>query len=318
MATAIRYSTIFCILLLALLSTLRLHACELRNGHSVPTARIPLKFEGRRGDASYYHKLLALALHKTEPLFGPCEPQLVDIFLPNVRLNLHSVESGLVDVVGATTSQERERRLQPVRIPLLKGLMGYRLLLIRSGDQQRFDKIHTAKDLQQLVFGQGSNWPDNDVMRANGIRVVTSPDHYTLLRMLQARRFDAYPRGVQQISMEKTRLSEGEISLDAQLAIAYVSPSYFHVANHNRALAKRLEQGLRMAVKDGSFDALFYSQPMVTEALSRLSLGERRVFYLCNPNIHPDTPLAEPAYWFRPWPADVHCEKPPSFSPLGL
>lgn len=313
MATATRYSAIHCFLLWFLLGASRLYACELRDDQVVPTARIPLKFDRRQGDASYYHQLLALALSKTEPLFGPCKPQLVDIFLPSVRLNLHSVESGLVDVVDTTTSRERERRLRPIRIPLLKGLMGYRLFFIRSGEQPRFDKIQTAENLRQLVLGHGSDWPDNDVMQANNIQIVTSPDHYTLVRMLQAKRFDAYPRGVPQIPMEKTQLTDEKISIEKRLAIAYVSPTYFHVAKQNRALAKRLEKGLRMAIDDGSFDKLFYSHPLVTDALRRLNLEQRRVFYLCNPNIHPDTPLGRPGYWFRPWPAEVHCVKPPGF-----
>ena len=312
MITAIRYThttvlvTVFFALVLLSLSQLAA-SCELREGNTVPTARLPLKFESRRANVNYHQQVLALALKKTEHLFGPCEPELVDIFLPSVRLNLHSVENGLVDVVDTTTSRERERRLLPIRIPLLKGLMGYRLLFIREDDQPRFARIKTIEDLQQLVLGHGSDWPDNEVMRANGIKIVTSPDHYTLVRMLQAKRFDAYPRGVQQISVEKSNLTEEKVSIDRQLVIAYVSPSYFHVAKENKALAKRLEKGLRLAIEDGSFDKLFHSHPLISEALGKLNLGQRRAFYLCNPGIHPDTPLNKPKYWFRPWPAEVHC-----------
>ncbi|MCX4029761.1 hypothetical protein H0A36_18915 [Endozoicomonas sp. SM1973] len=46
-----------------------------------------------------------------------------------------------LDVVWSMTSIERETLFTPVRIPLLKGLLGHRIFIIRNGEEQRFEGI---------------------------------------------------------------------------------------------------------------------------------------------------------------------------------
>ena len=62
----------------------------------------------------------------------------------------------------------------PIRIPLFKGLFGYRVLLIRKQEQARFDQINTQQDLAKFLGGQGTHWPDTLILQANGLRVTTA------------------------------------------------------------------------------------------------------------------------------------------------
>lgn len=101
-----------------------------------------------------------------------------------------------VDVYWTMTSIEREEKLLPVRIPLLKRLFGYRIFLIREEDRKKFANINSVEELKQLVAGQGSDWPDTKVLRANGFDVVGITDYKSIFPMLHRTRVDYVPRGI--------------------------------------------------------------------------------------------------------------------------
>ena len=67
---------------------------------------------------------------------------------------------------------EREQALLAIRIPLFKGLIGTRLLLINATDQPRFDQITGGAQLRVLHAGQGHDWPDTDILLHNGYAVA--------------------------------------------------------------------------------------------------------------------------------------------------
>jgi len=283
--------------------------CLLREADSVPTVIMPLKYENRRANVSYHYEMLAMALDKSTKKYGPCEARVTELYLPSNRLNLHSVESGLVDIIDTTTSPERDQRLLPVRIPLLKGLMGYRLLFIRKGEQPSFTGIKTLSDVRALSFGQGGTWPDVTILKANGITAVPAVNHISLMKMLLAKRFDAYPRGAQQILVERSNRRDNLLDIEKTMGLAYVSPVYFHVGPNNKALAERIQFGLELAIADGSFEKLFRRHALVKRAFEELHLESRRFIYLCNPYLHPDTPVDKTNFWWRPWPKDLQCKK---------
>ncbi|MDZ4260819.1 MAG: diguanylate cyclase, partial [Pseudomonadota bacterium] len=106
------------------------------------------------------------------------------------RIN-EEVLSNNLDLMWVSTSPSYEKDFLPVRIPLLKGLLGFRILLIRTGDQTRFDAIHTKDDLKKIAFGQGRTWADAKILEANGLTVVKTAKTPGLFHMLDGGRFDA-------------------------------------------------------------------------------------------------------------------------------
>jgi hypothetical protein len=48
-----------------------------------------------------------------------------------------------VNVIWTTSSELRENSLLPIRIPIRKGLLGYRIFLIKKEDQAKFADIQT-------------------------------------------------------------------------------------------------------------------------------------------------------------------------------
>ena len=85
------------------------------------------------------------------------------------------------------TSDVRERELLPLRFPLDRGLMGWRLLLVRRSEQQRFAGIRSLDGLASMTAGQMHDWPDTQILRANGLKVGTGSSYSSLFAMLARR-----------------------------------------------------------------------------------------------------------------------------------
>ncbi len=211
------------------------------------------------------------------------------------------VLNGKLDVVWFGTSRSIEKKLLPIRIPIFKGLLGYRLLIIRNGEQALFNDIYTLRDLQKKVlFGQGKAWADVEVLASNGIGVVTAMEYEHLFNMLNAGRFDAFPRGLHEPWSEVSSRPKLGLAIEEKLIVVYKMPLYFFVSPKNTELATDLENGLLAMVEDGSFDRFFFSHPVVKNALAKSNLANRRVISLDNPHLPEETPTDNPAFWFDP------------------
>jgi hypothetical protein len=79
-------------------------------------------------DARFVNKigLLKLALLKTEKTYGPFELQKTETKMQQRRALISLAQGIYLDIVWTMTSNEREKELLPIRIPLQKGLLGHR------------------------------------------------------------------------------------------------------------------------------------------------------------------------------------------------
>ena len=73
---------------------------------------------------------------------------------------------------------------------------------------------------------------------------------------------------------------------------------YFFVNRQRPELAAEIRKGLEIALKDGSFEALFMQN--FGASLKRARLDKRRVLEMGNPLLPPETPLADARLWVRP------------------
>lgn len=280
-------------------------ACQPEANHATPTIILPLRQEIRHEHQHYFADLLQLALDKTEKEYGPCKVRLSRELKPQSRLYLELAQGGGIDIIDATAMPERNRRFLAVRFPLLKGLMGYRIAFIREGDQDAFTKIEGLQDLQSFKAGQGTGWPDVEVLRASGLPVVTADKYEALFRMLRAERFDYFPRGAQEVLSERETFNTEGLVVESSMAIVYPWPVYFYVNPRKAELAERIEQGLHRAKEDGSFDRYFYRHPLIKGVFEQLHLQDRQLIYLCHPYHRDKTALRQAGYWINPWPTDL-------------
>lgn len=205
--------------------------------------------------------------------------------------------SGKVDLMWAATDQDLENKLQAVRIPLLKGLLGHRIFLIHKNDQPKFDQVKTFADLQKLKLGQGTTWADTKILEANQLNVVKTNKYPSLLYMLDGGRFDAFPRGVQEPWTEVNAIPGLELEIEKRIMLVYKMPFYFFVNKNNQQLAKDLELGLNRAIADGSFNTAFFNDPAIRNAVEKADLKNRLVFQLENPQLPKETPVDRAELW---------------------
>ena len=141
----------------------------------------------------YKYQLLELVLSKTEATDGPFRievPEEEDIAQSRV---FDLVNRGAFTLIMTMTSKEREEAMLPIRIPIYKGLYGYRIFIINRSDQEKFAKIKTREELQTLWAGLGHDWPDLEILKFNGFNTVAGANYRGLFAMLQEGRFDYFP-----------------------------------------------------------------------------------------------------------------------------
>jgi len=200
-----------------------------------------------------------------------------------------------VDVIWTMTTGQRERQIEPIRVPLYKGLMGWRVLLVRKADLPKFAAIRSVDELKRLVALQGHDWPDTAILRANGFRVMTGAYYHTFFEMLANGRVDYFPRGVVEAYDELRAHPDLDLAVEPTLLIRYPTALYFFVRKGNTRLAEDLRKGMDVMVADGTFDRLFHRHH--EDYLKQAGLKQRRVFDLPNPLLPPATPLGRKELW---------------------
>ncbi|KQV78235.1 ABC transporter substrate-binding protein [Rhizobacter sp. Root1221] len=249
------------------------------------------EFEGdHRSD--YARQLLQLGLSKT----GRDYRIESAAFAMNQDRQVRELEAGrTIDVAPIPSSVEREKRLLPILIPINKGMLGWRLGLIRKGEHDALARVRTLEDLKGVRLAQGQDWPDTQILQANGLPVITAPRYEGLFKMLTAKRFDYFPRSVMEIWEEQVNNAD-QLEVEPHLALHYLYDAYFMVNRQNTRLAKDINDGLEKALADGSFDKLFLQY--YGDRLRQARLDTRTVIELTNPLLTPGTPSSRPELWY--------------------
>lgn len=247
---------------------------------------------------SYFRGLLHLSMSKAG--FSDISILPAEEKMEQGRAVKQLARDQVINVIWTMTSIERESRLLPIRIPLLKGLLGYRIFIIRTEDVHKFEKINVIEQLKEYVAGQGHDWPDTQILRSNGLTVHTSSNYEGLFSMLKLGRFDYFPRGINEIWQEMEAHKGQGLSIESNLMLYYPSPIYFFVNQNNERLASFIRLGLEKAIEDGSFDQYFMGFEGHKAMFEQANLGQRSVISLENPGLPEKTPLTEKAFWLVP------------------
>lgn len=242
----------------------------------------------------YPIRLLTAALDKSaEPYVLQASP------VPMVQdRSLREIAAGhQVDVFWSMTSVEREQYLLPVRIPIDKGLFGYRLLLTTERNQQLTESVQTLAQLKKLLILQGHDWPDTKILKSNQLKVITSNHYRSMFDMITTGRADLFPRSILEVWKE-IELEKHQLRVDPRLSIYYPTALYFFVSKSQPALAKRIENGLNQMIKSGEFEQLFMQE--YGAELKEAATSKRRIIYLQNPLLPTETPLDRKELWLDP------------------
>lgn len=247
----------------------------------------------------YFVEMLDLALRKTREEYGDYRIEPATIPISQERAFDLVKRGRYLDVVWGMTSIRREQQVRPVRIPLLKGLLGHRVLLVRRDNLPGIQRISAPAELARLTGIQGSGWPDTAILKANDMNIVTSTDYDGMFEMVTSGRVDYFPRSVAEVWPEITRFRDDALVISPSPLIVYKGPIYFFVNPDNAQLAERLALGLQRAIDDGSFDKQFRSRDEIRQAIAFLEDAPRTLIRLNNPNLPPATPVADTRLWYQ-------------------
>ena len=202
-----------------------------------------------------------------------------------------------INIVWGMTNPQREKDLLPIRIPVFKGLIGWRLLLIRQDMAERFAYIQQLDHLVKLSPLQGRDWPDTKILQSNGFDVITERTHSALMNMLGNAQGDFFPRSIIEVWEElATNEVANKIQVQSSLGIRYPTAVYFFVNKKSVPLANLINTGLEKAIKNGKFEALFIK---TYQAYIDKAQIENRTFYQLENTFLPEkTPLGRTELWF--------------------
>ncbi|GAB5379538.1 MAG: hypothetical protein Alis3KO_29340 [Aliiglaciecola sp.] len=247
----------------------------------------------------YFVQLLELAFEKSKEQYGSYNLEPVPVSMRQDRL-FKSIETGMIDLMWTVTSKPREKNALAIPIPLLKGLIGHRVLVIERSKLNEFAQIKSIQQLANYTGVQGHDWPDTVILDNAGLKVERIVWHSSMYKLVSSGIIDYFPRSVLEVIEELERAKDPTLVIDPYHLIVYPSAIYYFVNKDKKELAKRIEFGLREAIKDGSFDKLFYSFPGHFKAMRDIPTKDRIVFNIDNPLMPESALLDEQALWIEP------------------
>lgn len=249
---------------------------------------------------SYYQDLLQLVLNRTKAEYGAARvQQLQPPPLGDYRYLL--MKQNFIDVHHFGTSPELERDLLPIRVPLLGGGLGWRGFIIRKTDRHAFRQISQLSELKRLTACQGELWPDSDIMRAAGLKVMTAERHDQMLELLRRERCDYFPRSIFEGPVEQKAFVAAypDLEYNTSVLLHYPFAMYYFVNKNNKVLAERLTKGLDKLARSGELLAFLQAHPIAQQVFPLSQFNKSLVFQLGNPLLPAETPLQQKEYWLE-------------------
>jgi len=263
-------------------------------GNEIIIINRPLSENDTRSE--YPRELVQVALEKTKNPYGD--------FTLRYSKKMNWKRAGIelkhgtgIHIFQAATRAEWEKELIPVRIPVFKGLLGNRIFLINKQFRGMFATINSLSQLKQLKLGSGNTWAITNIFSQNGFNVVTTSNYEGMFEMLEHKRFDYLPRGINEAIPEfhQRKNKFPDLHIEKTILLYIPLPAYFFVTPTKPKLAERVEKGLNSMIKDGSFDRLFFKYHR--EMLDSVNLHKRKIFVIKNPDLSPETPLKNTELW---------------------
>jgi ABC-type amino acid transport substrate-binding protein len=251
---------------------------------------------------TYHWAVLTAALDATRAQYGPYTLESVDFMSEARQAAELALPAGRINAMVLDSTSEMERDFLPVKIPVDKGLLGYRVFLIRAEDQTRFARVKSLDDLRQFSMGQGQGWSDVAIYRYAGFQVETGSSYEGLFGMLMDRRFDAFGRGVTEAMPEMASHQQQypAMLIEKRILLYYPMPVYFWFPKGERGAryAQRVEKGMKIISANGTLDRMFKKEfgPLIRS----LHMKDRLLLRIPNPDLPQDQPFGTRGYWFNP------------------
>lgn len=278
---------------LALIGCVSLGAFAAPEQSSGTAAATPIKlWNGNKTESRqhYEREVLEAALKATTAAHGNYQLQedLTDYPLAADEASVfRSKGFDIFGTVAGNTKLADEKKIL-IPLPLMKGLLGYRILIIRAADKEKFAAIKSAQQLQQLRLGIPSTWADAELFRQNGYKVEEKGSFDDLFTRLENNEFDYVSFGANEVAgvFAQRAAQSGKLIVDSSLLVYYPFPLVFYVNPNNTALAERVTAGLKIISSNDELDKIF--NRYFGAELKTLNLSGRTKIILKNPILPSD------------------------------
>ncbi|WP_254071134.1 hypothetical protein, partial [Shewanella xiamenensis] len=231
----------------------------------------------------YTYDLLTLIIEATNNDFGVGTIQISDVVMSRNRIFRGLLEGKTVNVIAEASNSQWDEKLIPIKIPIRKGIQGFRVFIIKKQNLPIMANINTLAQLMALDTGSGSQWSSKAAMQNAGFNVIESIQYDNLFNMLSMGRFITFGRGVNEAFQEVEQFKQQypDLVVDDNILLHIPLATYYYVAPNQPRLATRIQEGLKRIIANGKFDELFYQRHC--EFLLKSNINHRRVFKINNP-----------------------------------
>ena len=215
-------------------------------------------------------------------------------------VQIQRLKKGVITLRSLGATQEQENKFIPIRIPIFKGLIGYRVFLINKADQYKFDKIRSINDLQKLTGIQGYGWADIKIMEDAGLPQIAVKGKAIYRMVNRGGRADYFSRAVYEAAGELQTMKTAfpDVAIEKRIFLTYPFAMYFYITPQHSELAEKIRTSFQELVDSGQFDQFFYHHPYIRSAIEKAHLEDRIRFDLTNNYLSPETINLPKQYWF--------------------
>jgi hypothetical protein len=263
-----------------------------------PEIKVPESFRGSAKDDLSYSYFVDLLKEALVEGYGKGKAPIIK-FGPQLqqgRTVFELMRGDLVDTYWMGPDDSRAKYVLMIPVPLDKGLLGFRKLIINKKNHGLFDAVRNIEDLARLTACQGLDWPDTDIMRGAGLRVSEVSDFEGIFKQLVAGRCMYFPRGYVEPDMELNARKHlyPELEVYDGLLIHYHYAMHYFVSPKNPELAKVLELGLHKMVASGKLDEFMRRHAYTAHYFP---LKKYRIIQIENPYRVETIPETDKRYW---------------------
>jgi hypothetical protein len=188
----------------------------------------------------------------------------------------------LVTVAGNTKFNQQD--FYSPNIALCMGLLGFRVLIIRKQDQEKFANS-TELDLKALKAGIPATWADANLFRSNQYSVYEKGTLDSIFEDLQLGLCDYVALGANEVQSiyEQFAAHIDGLVIEKKRVLYYPFPLVMYVHAAKKELCQTIEAGLEQIVANGELKQLFDQH--YGAVVAAVELSKREKIELNNPEL---------------------------------
>ncbi|AWB65461.1 hypothetical protein C2869_02975 [Saccharobesus litoralis] len=245
----------------------------------------------------YISEILDLALSLSKDKYGEYVVKQLPISMPNDQTFYELSLGKTINLAMSGATTDKDHLAIPIRIPIRRGILNYRLLVINKNKQALFKGITSFAQLKALTAGIHANAVTAEIMKLQGFSVVEGASYDGMFKQLSHNRFDYIPRGVHEAydELQLRAATLDNLMIEPNLAIYMPMPYYIYVSPKFPRLVKRIEYGLEKMIEQKLIKTIF--DKYYAEDVARANLAQRTIIDIGNPFLSSKTPFQRKELW---------------------